>query len=291
MSHSINYLPSSPKNESSFLLFSSSAPAFLVGSSDPTFFDKFPFSDLLPQMTTVNEVVMNASNDSVFEASDLTDENLSSKIQTIEQITCLILGAFGLFGAFLVIMVYNYKHKTTLSEQMITALACVDFCYNFFYMLIVTLNTHLIVEKSDFVFKVFTSANYFLFGFSVISSFLLICLITVNRFYAICRPTEYKTVFNKKRVRITLCSVFVAAFAQGSLNGAFVWLPKLVQKIIDHEFILMMDINVSGASGLMCLVYVKVLLKLAKQRRRLASHSRLDAEKSGAAQKQQPKIK
>ena len=237
-----------------------SSASFVDGS------DSLALADIFSQMTAASEATasgtitggLNSSNDSVFAASDLVDENLSSKIQTIEQITCLILGAFGLFGAFLVIMVYNYKHKTTLSEQMITALACVDFCYNFFYMLIVTLNTHVIVEKSAFVFKVFTSANYFLFGFSVISSFLLICLITVNRFYAICRPTEYKTVFNKKRVRLTLCSVFVAAFAQGLLNGAFVWLPKLLQKIIDHEFILMMDINVSGASGLMCLVYVKV---------------------------------
>ena len=211
------------------------------------------------------------------------NRELQLKILAFEQVFSSIVGLLGLLGAILVILVYNYRHKATLSEKIITALSVIDFCYNFFAMIILTSGKYIVTDRQGTAYIVLRSVNFFLFGFAVISSFLLIQLITVNRFYAICRPTEYKITFNKRRVRILLSVIFIIALLQGSTNASYAYIAayvdpdSIITKIIDMEYIGMMDLNVSVASALMCLVYVKVLLKFAKQRKRLNAHAKMSS--------------
>ena len=206
------------------------------------------------------------------------NRDLQMKILAFEQIFSSVVGLLGLLGAILVILVYNYRHKATLSEKIITALSVIDFCYNFFAMIILTSGKYLVTDREGTAYLILRSVNYFLFGFAVISSFLLIQLITVNRFYAICRPTEYKTTFNKQRVRMILIIIFAVALFQGSTNASYAFVDEgVITTIIDMEYIGMLDLNVSAASALMCLVYVKVLLKFAKQRKRLNSHAKMSS--------------
>ncbi|XP_063710715.1 uncharacterized protein LOC134839180 isoform X3 [Symsagittifera roscoffensis] len=233
------------------------------------------FPDMLQAETNLSNMTNSTIVDPEALAIAQAQAELRMQILAFEQIFSTVVGILGLIGALLVILVYNFRHKATPSEKIITALSSIDFCYNLNAIIILTMGKYVITDREGTAYFVLRCMNYFLFGFVVITSFLLIQLITVNRFYAICRPTDYKTTFNKERVRLILIAIFGGSFLQGLTNASYAFFEdvKIAQKIIDIEYIGMMDLNVSAAAALMCLVYVKVLLKFAKQRKRMSMHA------------------
>ena len=203
------------------------------------------------------------------------NSNMESYIgyNAVEVVFTLVLGSLGITVGCLVILVLSYRRKPSASERLVVGLSFSEVFFNVCYIGVVLAQRFFMLhgaKKESRTMMLFESINYFLFGFCVISSYLLILTATISRYYAICRIHEFKRAFNKSRVNKLVALAFLSGLAQGILNGSFLWIPKLLRQIVDYEFAIVLCVFLVFDSVTMFLVYMKVIRKFRKLRIRLA---------------------
>ncbi len=107
----------------------------------------------------------------------------------------------------------------------------------------------------------------------MICSFLLIWLISANRFYAVCRPSDFKSIFTRNFTHKWCAVILLVAVLQGLINSFYVWVSAAIQKLIDVQFIIMMDVCAGVATVSIVFVYMKVWLN--RDNHRSSTHDTL----------------
>ena len=183
-----------------------------------------------------------------------------------------VFGFVGISAGCLVMFVLTYKRKPSASERLVVGLSLSEVSFNVFYILIIAVRNSISITNNPadwFKTKIFLSIDYFLFGFCLISSYLLVFAATISRYYAICRIHEFKKMFNKKRVNRLIGTSFVAGFLQACINASYKWVPPVVQTMIDIEYAAILGIFLTVDSIAMLLVYIRVISKFEELRKRL----------------------
>ena len=136
----------------------------------------------------------------------------------VEVVFTIVLGSLGITVGCLVILVLSYRRKPSASERLVVGLSFSEVFFNVCYIGVVLAQRFFMLKgakKESRTMMLFESINYFLFGFCVISSYLLILTATISRYYAICRIHEFKRAFNKSRVNRLVALAFLSGLLQG----------------------------------------------------------------------------
>ena len=145
-------------------------------------------SALIPQPTTRCELVYN--------------KNLGGTAgQVLLFFIKAIIALVGFGGNYLVIVVYKRKRGCHPSEFLILSIAIVDFLFctlNLMFLVFLCMSPILGYINNTSICTFFgcfiNSASY---TFTTFSSLFLICVITINRYVAICKPHDYTTYFSE----------------------------------------------------------------------------------------------
>ncbi|XP_075241357.1 uncharacterized protein LOC142336418 [Convolutriloba macropyga] len=190
-------------------------------------------------------------------------------IEVIESCVNVSVGVIGLIGAIVVILVYTWRHNPTPSELIITALSVVDLLYNVFNNISNLLFDRLRTPEQLQILFAFSCGS---FSFSLVASFLLISTISINRWFAICRPLTYMTSFSKTKVQNVMLGVFGVSVMQGGVSFCYAFIPaerKTVRRVIDVQNYMFLNLLVITALAIMLYSYFHIIKTFKRQNEKL----------------------